>query len=199
MKILIVGATGDVGAAICNALQDRHELIRVGRKSGTYQVDVFDPNSVQDMYENIGRIDAVVCAVGRVRFKHLSDHTPASMLFGLKRKVMGQINLVLFGLDNVADNGTFTLTSGILDQTPMRAGAAASTANAALAGFVKGASIEMPRGQRINAVGPGLLDASAKKYGKMFPHHAPVCSKRVGLAYARCVEGSFTGQVITVT
>jgi len=77
MKILIVGATGDVGAAICNALQDRHELIRVGRKSGTYQVDVFDPNSVQDMYENIGRIDAVVCAVGGVRFKHLSDHTPS--------------------------------------------------------------------------------------------------------------------------
>lgn len=119
-------------------------------------------------------------------------------MVGLSGKVMGQINVVLRGLAHVNDGGSFTLTSGILDRDPIRGGANASTANAALAGFVAGASIEMPRGLRVNAVSPGLLDVSAGKLGDMFPGHEPVSSHRVGLAFAKSVEGALTGKVVTV-
>ena len=34
MRILIVGANGTVGRAATMALQDRHEIIKVGRTSG---------------------------------------------------------------------------------------------------------------------------------------------------------------------
>ena len=56
----------------------------------------------------------------------------------------------------------------------------------------------MPRGLRINVVSPGLLQASVKKYEGFFPGHEPVSSERVGLAYAKSVEGAITGQVIIV-
>ncbi|GHE04122.1 hypothetical protein U879_01655 [Defluviimonas sp. 20V17] len=115
-------------------------------------------------------------------------------MLGLRQKVMGQVNLVLAGLDMISDAGSFTLTSGVLD----RAGTNAATANGALAGFVKSAAIEMPRGLRINVVSPRLLDVSAPRYGALFPGHKPVSSDDVGLAYAKCVEGALTGQVVIV-
>ena len=74
----------------------------------------------------------------------------------------------------------------------------AATVNAALKGFVTAAAIELERGIRINVVSPGLLEASAKKYAGAFPGHETVSSARVGLAYAKSVEGAITGQVIVV-
>ena len=77
-------------------------------------------------------------------------------------------------------------------------GTAAATANAALSGFVTSAAIEMPRGLRINVVSPGLLDISAPKYGQWFHGHELVAANRVGLAFAKSVEGANTGKVIIV-
>ena len=56
----------------------------------------------------------------------------------------------------------------------------------------------MPRGYRVNVVSPGLLDVSVPRYGAWFPGHEPVAAERVGLAYAKSVEGAVTGQVIIV-
>ena len=77
-------------------------------------------------------------------------------------------------------------------------GAGAATANGAIDGFVIGSAIEMPRGIRINMVSPGLLEESEERYGEYFPGHERVTSKRVGLAYAKSVEGPNTGKVIIV-
>ena len=68
----------------------------------------------------------------------------------------------------------------------------------ALAGFVKSAAIEMPRGIRVNVVSPGLLEVSQPRYGQWFHGHKPVSSLDVGRAYAKSVEGALTGQVIIV-
>ena len=92
-----------------------------------------------------------------------------------------------------------TLTSGVMDRDPIRSGVGGATANGALAGFVVGAAIEMPRGLRINVVSPGLLETSEARYGSFFPGHELVSPERVGLAYAKSVEGSNTGKVIVVS
>lgn len=193
MKIIIVGATGDIGQAACAELGARHEIIKAGRKSGDIQVDMASRASVDAMYDAVGTFDAVVCTAGEVHFGPLSDYDEDTFMLGLRNKVMGQANLVLAGLSRIADRGSFTLTSGVLDRDPIPMGAGAATANGALAGFVKGAAIEMPPGQRINVVSPGLLDVSVPRYGAWFPGHAPVASARVGLAYAKAVEGAITG------
>ncbi len=198
MKIIVIGAEGTIGSAVCDELGSRHELIKVGRNSGDIHVDITDRSSIEAMYRKVGQADAVVCAAGSVHFGPLTELTQEQFMLGLTNKVMGQVNLVLAGFNQISDGGSFTLTSGVLDRDPVRMGSGAAAANGALGGFVVGAAIEMPRGIRINVVSPGLLEPSAKKYEGFFPGHEPVPSRRVGLAYAKSVEGAITGKVIIV-
>ena len=198
MRILIVGANGTVGRTAVAALSPRHEIIKAGRSSGDVTVDLTRPESIRAMYDKAGKVDAVVACTGHVHFGPVTTMTSEQFVSGLQDKLMGQVNLVLEGLPRINDGGSFTLTSGILDRDPIRKGSSASTVNAALAGFVLGAAIEMPRGVRINVVSPGLLQDSAVKYDGFFPGHDPVASDRVGLAYVKSVEGALTGQVIKV-
>ena len=198
MKILIVGANGDIGRVACETLEARHEVIKAGRSSGDVRVDLSDPASVKAMYAEVGPLDAVVSTAGDAHFAPLSEHTMDTFMVGLSQKVMGQVNLVLQGMDNVADGGSFTLTSGVLDRDPIRMGSNAAAANGALGGFVKSAALEMPRGQRINVVSPEVLEVSMPRYGEWFRGHRPVSSEDVGLAYVKCVEGAINGQVLVV-
>lgn len=198
MKIILVGADGDIGKVVRCELGPRHELITAGRSSGDLRVHMADIASVRTMYAEAGPVDAVISTAGDVHFAALEDYTEETFMLGLRHKVMGQINLVLAGLDQVNDNGSFTLTSGVLDRDPIRMGAGAAAANGALGGFAVSAAIEMPRGLRLNVVSPGLLDVSVPRYGAWFAGHEPVPAHRVGLAYAKSVEGALSGQVIIV-
>jgi len=198
LRLIVVGAEGDIGRAACEELQDRHDIIKVGRNSGDVRADISDRESIEAMYREVGEVDAVVSAAGTVHFGPLDEFTEDQFMLGLTNKVMGQINLVLVGLNYVTSGGSFTLTSGVLDRDPIRSGSGAATANGALGGFVVGAAIEMPRGLRINVVSPGLLEVSENRYGKFFPGHERVSSERVGLAYAKSIEGALTGQVLIV-
>jgi NAD(P)-dependent dehydrogenase (short-subunit alcohol dehydrogenase family) len=198
MKIVIIGAEGDIGRTVCEELGGRHEIVKAGRNSGEVRVDIADRASIEAMYRKVGKVSAVITTVGSVHFGPLQDFTEAQFMLGLTNKVMGQVNVVLAGLGHVEDGGSFTLTSGVLDRDPIRMGTGAATANGAIGGFVTGAAVEMPRGLRINVVSPGLLEASVARYGTWFPGHVPVPSKRVGLAYAKSVEGALTGKVIIV-
>ncbi|MFK7765474.1 MAG: short chain dehydrogenase [Roseobacter sp.] len=198
MKIVLVGASGDVGQAAFGELSKRHDVIRAGRHSADVIVDIGDLGSIEAMYDTVGTFDAVVSTAGNVHFAPLFEFTEATFHLGLQNKVMGQVNLVLAGMARITAHGSFTLTSGVLDRDPVVSGAAAATANAALAGFATGAAIELQRGVRINVVSPGLLEVSEERYGGFFPGHERVSSAKVGRAFAKCVEGAITGQVVPV-
>lgn len=198
MKIILVGASGDVGQAAFDALSRRHEIIRAGRRSADVLVDIGDIGSISAMYDAVGAFDALVCTAGNVHFAPLSEHTEATFRVGIDNKVMGQINLVLAGMNRVTDGGSFTLTSGVLDRDPIPMGTGAAAANGALAGFVRGAAIELLRGVRINVVSPGLLETSKARYGAFFPGHERVTTQQVGNAFVKCVDGALTGQVVIV-
>lgn len=198
LRIVVIGGEGHVGSTICSALPVHHEVIKVGRNSGDVRADISNRSSIEAMYAEIGKVDAVVLAAGAVHFSPLTDFPEDKFLFNLMHKAMGQINCVLAGLDHLNDGGSFTLTSGILDRDPIRMGSGAAAANGAIGGFVKSAAIEMPRSTRINAVSTGLQDISVERYGSVFPGHAPVSSDRVKYAYLKCIEGAITGQILTI-
>lgn len=198
MRILVAGAEGTVGKTVVAELGKRHEIVKAGRKSGDIQVDLMDEASVKAMYAKLGKVDAVVACTGHSHFGPVATTTPQQFLDGLKDKLMGQVNLVLLGMDHVNDGGSFTLTSGILSRDPIRQGSNAAATDGAIDAFVISAAIEMPRGIRINAVSPGLLADAAAKYDGYFPGHDPVSSHRVGLGFAKSVEGALNGQVIKV-
>ncbi len=198
MRILVVGASGTLGSAICRELGSRHEIVTAGRNSGDERVDVEDFASIQAMYQRVGTVDAVVSALGKVHFGALSDMTPDLMAIGLRNKLMGQVNLVLAGTPHVADGGSFTLISGILAHDPIKLGTSASLVNGAIESFVEAAAIELPRGIRINAVSPGVFVESMAGYGPFFRGHKPVPVADAALAFSKSVEGLRTGQIFNV-
>lgn len=198
MKIVIVGATGTVGRTAVDALSGRHEIISVGRNSGDVQMDIEDLDSIRGMYRKVGKVDAVVSCVGHVHFGPVHETRSEQFMEGMVRKVLAQVNLVLEGFDSVNDGGSFTVTSGVTNRDPIRGGACAAAANGALDGFVVGAAVDMPRGIRINAVSPEVLEAVRDKYEGFFPGHVHVSNEAVGLAYSKAVEGCLSGQVLIV-
>jgi NAD(P)-dependent dehydrogenase (short-subunit alcohol dehydrogenase family) len=198
MRIVVIGATGTIGKAVVAALEGRHDIIKVGNRSGDHRVDIADSNSIRDLFSRIGRFDALVSAAGKVHFGDFAALTEKEMAIGLRDKLMGQVNLVLIGRDYANDNGSFTLTTGVTSHDPIRDGAAASLVNGAIDAFVRAAAIELPRGLRINSVSPGVLVESLPVFGDYFRGHDAVPGQRVANAYVKSVEGRLTGQVLNV-
>ena len=198
MKILLVGASGTIGKAVAREFSSRHELITAGRSSGEVNIDITDPGSIQKGFEKVGTVDAVVCTAGKVHFAPFADMQASHYEVGLQDKLMGQVNLVLIGRDWVSDDGSFTLTTGVLDRDPIVQGTSASMVNGAVNAFVLAASIELSRGMRINAVSPGVIEEAMGAYGPYFRGFEPVPAARAALAYSKSVEGAQTGQTYNV-
>jgi len=198
MKIVLIGASGTLGRSIAAELSARHTVISVGRHSGEFHADIRDLQSVRVLFQKTGKIDAIVNAAGGVHFGPWNELTPEKFDIGLRDKLMGQVNVVLAGQDSLLDGGSFTLTSGILSEDPIRLGACASLVNGALESFVRAAAIELPRGLRINIVSPTLLRESMQSYGPYFRGYKPVAAADAALAYSKSVEGHQTSQIYKV-
>jgi NAD(P)-dependent dehydrogenase (short-subunit alcohol dehydrogenase family) len=194
MKILLIGATGTIGAAIASALGGKHDLVLASRNKAREHVDISDPASLRALLSRVGRVDAIVNAAGNAAWKPLSELTDDDFAFSFANKLMGQINVARFGSEFVNDGGSITLTSGILSQKPQASSAAVSTVNAALEGFTRAAALEAPRGQRVNIVSPPWLSETLEAMG-MDPAHGLPAAK-VARSYVESVEGTGTGQVL---
>lgn len=198
MKVLVIGASGVLGNAVCEELGPHHALIRAGRHSGDVRVDITQEESVAALFREIGRVDAIVSTTGSLHFGPLAEMDSAKFAVGLHDKLLGQVRLALIGQHHLSDGGSITLTGGILSDEPIRNGANASAVNAAIEGFVRGAAVELPRGLRINAVSPTVVSESMPVYGPFFPGVEPAPARRVALAYRRSVDGAQTGRVYRV-
>lgn len=196
MRILVIGATGLIGRAVARALGDQHEVIGASRSRAAVHVDIGDPDSVRAMYRTVGRVDAVVSAAGEARFGPMLQLGDEDFALSIRSKLMGQVNLVRYGVDSVADGGSFTLTSGVLAQHPMPGSAAISLVNAGLEGFARAAALDLPRGQRINCVSPPWVSETLAQMGRDPTAGAP--ADVVARSYVASVEGRETGAILEV-
>ena len=199
MKVILIGAGGTLGRAVHTLLSQRgHEVVTASRKGADIPVDITDAESIGRMYERVGRVDAVACAAGSIPWRPLGELTLQDVRDGLEGKVVAQIELVRQGLGKVADDGSYTLITGILAREPLLTGAVASLANGAVEAFVRAAAIELPGRQRINAVSPTVFEESMEAYGTVFPGFDAVPVHRAASAYVRSIEGHQTGRIYTV-
>ena len=199
MKIILIGATGTIGELVQEALAGAgHEMVKVGRKSGDFRVEIENRESVRKLYQTVGSFDAVAIAAGEVAFAPLSELTAEKWQFSLGSKLLGQINLVQEAIPFIEEKGSFTLVSGVINDEPIITGVAASAVSGALEGFVRASAIELPKGLRINLVNPTILKESAAQFGSLFPGIIPVEGWKVGQAYKRAILGTQTGRVYKV-
>jgi NAD(P)-dependent dehydrogenase (short-subunit alcohol dehydrogenase family) len=193
MKIVVIGATGTIGKAVADALASRHEVVRVSRH-GPVTADIDDAATLTKLFESVEDVDAVVACAGSAAFRPLAQLTEADFRLGLESKLMGQVNLTRIAMHHVKDGGSITLTGGSLAHEPMPGGAAVSMVNAGLEGFVLGASVEVPRGLRINLVSPPWITETLTKL-KMDPSRG-IPAAAAAKAYVAAIEGKRTGQTL---
>lgn len=195
MKIIVIGASGTIGRAVAEALEARdHQVVRVSRSGGDYQADLTSKDSLRRLFESVASFDAVVSAAGAARFRPLAELTEDDFAFSLGNKLMGQINVALAGISRLADNGSITLTSGVLAREPAPGSAAISLVNAGLEGFVRAAALEMPRGIRVNVVSPPWVSETLVAMGRDGSGGMPAAD--VAAAYVEAVEGSRSGEIL---
>ena len=193
MKILVIGATGNIGKVVASTLDERgHDVIRASRNA-EFAVDITEPASIKALFEKVGEVDAVVVASGSVPFKPLMSLERDDYVKGFMSKTLGQIEVVRQGLLHMSDGGSITLTTGVLAREPIATGAAAAMANGALESFIVTAGAEAPRGIRINAVSPNVL-ANSPSFHPLFPGQRPVTDEEIGTAYVLSVEGLVNGR-----
>jgi NADP-dependent 3-hydroxy acid dehydrogenase YdfG len=196
MRVLVIGASGLVGGAAADALRGAHDVIEASR-TGEHPVDITDAASIARLFAEVGQVDAVINAVGSVPWRRLDDLTPADYEAAFRGKVLAQIDVARFAQSMLADDGSITLTTGILARAAVPTGAAAAMANGAIESFVIAAAAELTRGIRINAVSPTVL-AEATGYHELFAGYPPVPALAVGEAYRALVEGDMTGTIVPV-
>lgn len=157
MKILLIGATGNIGKLIYPALAENHEVVTAGRTHGDYKVDISSFSSIELLFKQLTNIDAVICTAGDSMSAELHLMDTEKYKAGIQQKVLSQINLVLIGMNYLNDNGSFTLISGKMGEKPAKGASGKAVANGAINSFVLASALEMPRGIRINVVSPPKL------------------------------------------
>lgn len=195
MKILLIGSTGTIGSAVNQLLTENgHTVIGANYGAPRYAIDLSDKASITALFEQVGKLDAIVSTAGQTQFGSLASLTDADFALGLGNKLMGQINLVREGMAYLNDGGSITLTSGALAQSPMLGSAAISPVNAAVEGFVRAAALELPRGVRINAASPVFVTETALAMGMDTSH--TLSAATTALTYLASVEGRMSGEVL---
>jgi NAD(P)-dependent dehydrogenase (short-subunit alcohol dehydrogenase family) len=195
MKIIMVGATGTMGTFLSKSFEKEHEIVRVASKGGDIDTDITSVESIEKMFRAVGPFDALISTAGPSFVGPWDKLNDTTFRQGVEGKMMGQINLVLIGQKYINPKGSFTLITGALNHEPQRNFTNASAANGAVEGFVRGASIELGNGVRINAVSPTVIENSPQ-YFPFFPGEIPTTMRALEFAFRKSLFGPVTGQII---
>jgi NAD(P)-dependent dehydrogenase (short-subunit alcohol dehydrogenase family) len=192
MRVLVVGATGVIGSAVADALAaEGHEVLRASRK-GEISVDLTRSDSIHALYRQVGRVGAVISCAGSARPGAVTALSDEDWAASFAEKVMGNINLVRFGIDSVEDQGVFVLTGGIWSQKPPPGVVAYATSNGALESFARAAARDLPRGLRIVTVSPPWIEESARLVGQ----HGVLTAAENAKFYVRALSDRSVAEVI---
>jgi len=198
MKILIVGGNGTIGKKVSSYLSKENEIITAGRNSGDLRIDLSDSNSIKNLFKNNNNFNAVISIAGEAVWAPFDDLTEEDYYKGIKNKMMGQVNLVKIGRKYINHGGSFTLTTGILADNPVKMTTSAALVNGGIHSFVKAASLEMENNIRVNVISPGLVEDSAEKYKDYFPGYEIVKMQNLAELYAKVIKGDQNGEVIRI-
>jgi len=198
MNILIVGGSGTIGKKVSSFLSKENEIITAGRNSGALRIDLSDSNSIKNLFKKNRNFDAVISIAGEAVWAPFDDLTEEDYYKGIKNKMMGQVNLVKIGRKYINYGGSFTLTTGILADNPVKMTTSAALVNGGIHSFVKAASLEMENNIRVNVISPGLVEDSAEKYKDYFPGYEIVKMKKLAELYAKVIKGDQNGEVIRI-
>ncbi len=198
MKILIIGGNGTIGRRVAAHFKEKNEVLIAGRTNGDITVDIANSSSIKELFEKTGKLDAIICIAGEAKWADFNEMTEDDYYIGLKSKLMGQVNLVRIGKNYLNQNGSITLSTGILADDPVIKTTSAAMVNGGIHSFVKAVALDLENGIRVNVVSSGMVEDAYEKYKDYFPGHNPIPMKKVINGYIRSVNGKGNGEIIRI-
>ena len=198
-KIIVVGATGKLGREVVEGLEKDYEVIKASRSGPDLKIDAFDFESVSDVFASVGPFDGLVSCIGSTPFKTFDDLSMEDFATGLSTKCFSQLNLAKAAIPFLSENGSITLTSGIIGDEPILAGSCAAAANGALNMCVSTLAAEYAGKLRINIVSPSIIENSVDYYGMLFDGFEPTSKESIIQAYRRTISAPISGRVLRQT
>ena len=196
MKTLVVGPNGTIGKEVVNLLKEKgYEVIGASRSTSP-GIDITNPSNIESFYSNLGEVDAIICVAGDASFSSLDQATDEGIQLSVNSKLLGQVNLVRKGLNNLRPGGVFIITGGVLAYSPIPKTSLIAMVNAGLEGFARAVALELTEGRRIVIVHPDWVDETAAKVG-MDPAPFPDAVTTAG-AYLVALEGTMNGVPVFV-
>jgi len=193
MKILVIGGTGTIGKAIVETLATENEVISVGNRSGDYRVDLESKESIEQLFEAVGKVDAIINATGKGEFAKFNDRSDTPYNLVLDNKIMGQVDLTRIGLNYLNKNGSITLISGNAARKPFPGTAAMAMGCAAIDAFVGTAALEIDEDKRINVVSPSFVKETMQMMGMDSSHG--IAAADVASYFQASVTGTDNGTI----
>ena len=192
MRVVVIGGTGTIGRAVVEALRDRHEVIAASR-SGEPQVDLADRRTIDQLFERLNDIDAVVCCAANAPLGSMTESSQEAFVASITPKLLGQVGVAIRATAHLRDGGSITLTSGAIPEGTTGA-AGGALVNAGLEAFVRATARDLERGLRINAVSPGWVAETMAELG-MDPDQGTPAAE-VARSYVAAVEGTMQGEIL---
>ena len=198
-KIVVVGATGRLGRVVVEGLKDDYELVLASRSGPDLKIDAFDFANAGKILSSVGKFNGLVSCIGGALFKPFDELTMEDFATGLSKKCFSQLNLARAAIPLLTENGSITLTSGIIGDEPILAGSCAAAANGALNMCVSTIAAEYAGKLRINIVSPSIIENSVDDYGMLFDGFEPTSKESIIHAYRRTISAPISGRVLRLT
>lgn len=172
-RVIVIGGSSGIGFAVAalsrelgaevviassNAANVEAAVERLSGTTGS-TVDLRDEVSVSGFFENLGAFDHLAITAGDwggTMFAAMQDLDLAAARDGLAVRFWGVLAAVKHGCRTIAEDGSITLTSGMLTHRPRKGAPLATAIGGAVEHLARGLAIDLAP-VRINAVCPGLI------------------------------------------
>ena len=224
-RVVVIGGGSGIGFAIAELAQalDAEVVIASSRKEsvdaavkrlpGTTGgiVDLRDEASVVNFFEGLGTFDHLAITAGDwggAMFAPTAEIDLAQAQEGLAVRFWGAIAAAKHGSSRIAQNGSITLTSGMLAHRPMKNAPIATAIGGAMEHLARGLAIDLAP-VRVNAVCPGIIltehvkqtmpEATLQAYVAPLPVSRGGSPAEAAQAYIYLMLNSYTtGQILPV-
>lgn len=172
-RVVVIGASSGIGFAVAVLAWElgaevviassnaEHINSAVGRLQGATGavVDLRNETSVSHFFGKLGAFDHLAVTAGdwgATMFAPARDIDIAAARDGFEVRFWGVLGAVKHGCQQIADDGSITLTSGMLAHRPRKAMPLAAAMGGAVEYLTRGLAVDLAP-VRVNAVCPGLV------------------------------------------
>ena len=202
-RVLIIGGTSGIGAAIADAATEAGASVEVdGRSRG---LDVRDGAAVQSRLdaasERLGGLDHVVCTAGILHIGSIADATPEQLAEVIDVNVTGTLHVARAAFSHLQQSsGSFTAFASSSFTRGRANYVTYSASKAAVVNLIQGLAEEWAEhGIRVNGVSPERTDTPMRQ--RAFPGESTddmLTASEVAVATLRLLRSDMTGQVLDV-